>query len=149
MLTRAWSGFSGTGGRVFPPEPDSAFVSNPLFILPGFSFLYPVHTGLYSPSEQLMDFSIALSQCYLEDLNVNTSSYYPLKLGPVRSMKLKILRWSLLSKWAAAFPVWWEQLVGKINGWIWVGSFFPPLLGPWWSCEWTLTCPQKREPEQG
>lgn len=149
MLSRAWSGFSGKGGRVFPPGPDSIFVSNPLFILPGFSFLYPVHTGPYSPSEQLMDFSIALSQCYLEELNANTSSYYPLKLGPVKSMKLKILRSSLLTKWAAAFPVWVRAVGGKDK---WLGQsgfFFSPLLSPWWSCEWTLTCPQKRELEHG
>lgn len=149
MLTRAWSGFSGKEGRVFPPGPDSTFVSNPLFVLPGFSFLYPVHTGPYSPSEQLTDFSIALSQCYLEELNANTSSYYPLKLGPVRSMKLKILSSSLLTKWAAAFPVWVRAAGGK-NKWLDLsGFFFSPLLSPWWSSEWTLTCPQKRELEQG
>lgn len=104
--------------KVSPPVPDSSLVSS------GFKFLCPVCIGLCCPSEQLTDFSIALSGCYLGELNANTPLYSPFKLGPMRLMKLKILRSSYWPSELLPSLSEWEPMAGKqVIGFDWIPFF--------------------------
>lgn len=90
----SWSEFAGKESFFPCLVPDPAFVSHPLLILWGFmnSPSPSTHWPLFSLWLAYGFFHCPTSGCYLKEPNANTPPYYAFKLGPVRSMKLKIRR---------------------------------------------------------